>query len=69
MSCTRTETLIALRHWGQPVSPAVLASWMRKSAASVRDNLQSLYAMDLCDRSPNPEYPHRYLYRCKQVVA
>lgn len=67
MSCTRDETLLALRRWGNSVAPGTLAAWMNKSPSSVRDNLQALYSRDMCDRSPHPEYPHRYLYRPKQV--
>lgn len=67
MSCTRAETLVALRSWGQPISPIELSMWMCKSVATVRDNLQALYARDLVDRSAHPEYPHRYIYRPKQV--
>ena len=69
MSCTRNETLQALRHWGNPVASGTLAAWMNRSPSSVRNNLRDLYSRDLVDRNPDPIYQHRYLYRPKVVVA
>ena len=69
MSCTRAETLRALRIWNAPVSTATLADGMRKSRNLVGCNLTALYARDLIDRDPDPIYRKRYLYRPKQVNA
>ncbi len=67
MSCTRAETLIALRNWGQPIMSAALAHWMGRSRNLVSGNLTALYARDLVDRMPHPAYRNRYVYRAKQV--
>jgi predicted transcriptional regulator len=69
MSCTRAETLQALRRWNAPVSTHTLAQWMGKSRNLVGCNLTALYSRDLCDRDPDPLYRKRYLYRPKQVQA
>ncbi len=67
MSCTRAETLIALRNWGRPVMAGALAHWMGKSRNLVSGNLTALYARDLVDRLPHPAYKCRYVYLTKQV--
>jgi hypothetical protein len=69
MSCTRAETLRALRIWNAPVSTATLAEWMRKPRYLVSCNLTALYARDLIDRDQDPIYRNRYLYKPKQVNA
>ncbi len=67
MSCTRAETLCALREWGRPITPAGLAAWMGRSRNLVGCNLIALYSRDLIDRIPHPGYKNRYVYLPKEV--
>ncbi len=67
MSCTRAETLIALREWGRPITVTGLASFMGKSRNLVSGNLTALYARDIVDRIPQPGCRNRYVYLPKEV--